>query len=171
MKIRTLLGLTVIGTAVYAHKANGGEFSVRSMKDSLQRLWMGVRGKAGELEARVTEATGQKPNDQKPNDQKPNDQSKHTQGSQNQSSQNPGSQNQGSQNQGNQADPDRKGNTDHARPAIKSAPPVAPTPPRDARGRVIGAPDLIPETPRNGIDEDGRNDPNGSMPGGLGRVR
>ena len=31
MKIRTLLGLTIIGSAIYAHKRHGGEFTVVAM--------------------------------------------------------------------------------------------------------------------------------------------
>ena len=55
MKIRTLLGLTVIGSAVYAHKRNGGEFSFESMKKSLQDLWTGIRGKANDAKAKAAE--------------------------------------------------------------------------------------------------------------------
>jgi hypothetical protein len=48
MKIRTLLGLTVIGSAVYAHKRHGGEFTVASMQNSLRDLWAGIRGEASD---------------------------------------------------------------------------------------------------------------------------
>ena len=61
MKIRTLLGLTVIGSAVYAHKRNGGEFSIDSMKKSLSDLWSGIRGKAGEVKAKATELADKVP--------------------------------------------------------------------------------------------------------------
>ena len=61
MKIRTLLGLTVIGSAVYAHKRNGGDFSVESMKKSLSDLWAGIRGKAGEVKAKATELADKVP--------------------------------------------------------------------------------------------------------------
>jgi hypothetical protein len=55
MKIRTLLGLTVIGSAAYAHKRNGGEFTVESMKKSLHDLWSGIQGKASDVKARAAE--------------------------------------------------------------------------------------------------------------------
>lgn len=48
MKIRTLLGLTIIGSAIYAHKQNGGELSVASVQKSLRDLWAGIRGKAND---------------------------------------------------------------------------------------------------------------------------
>jgi hypothetical protein len=61
MKIRTLLGLTVIGSAVYAHKRNGGEFSVESMKKSLHDLWSGIQGKASDVKAKAAELADKMP--------------------------------------------------------------------------------------------------------------
>jgi hypothetical protein len=55
MKTRTLLGLTVIGSAIYAHKRNGGEFTLESMKKSLQDLWGGIRGKVNDAKATAAE--------------------------------------------------------------------------------------------------------------------
>ena len=46
MKIRTMLGLAVIGGAAYAHKQRGGEFTVESIKQSLDELWQGIQRKA-----------------------------------------------------------------------------------------------------------------------------
>jgi ElaB/YqjD/DUF883 family membrane-anchored ribosome-binding protein len=57
MKIRTLLGLTVIGSAAYAHKRHGGTFSVESMKQSLQDLWTGIQGRASDAKAKAAELT------------------------------------------------------------------------------------------------------------------
>jgi len=62
MKIRTLLGLTVIGSAVYAHKRNGGDLSIESMKKSLSDLWSGIHGKAREVTAKATELADKLPN-------------------------------------------------------------------------------------------------------------
>src|SRR4029079_4690452 len=64
-KIRTLLGLTVIGTALYAHKRNGGEFTVESMKKSLNDLWSGIQGKAGEVKARAAQLADEIPDKMK----------------------------------------------------------------------------------------------------------
>jgi len=61
MKIRTLLGLTVIGSAAYAHKRNGGDFSVESMKKSLHDLWAGIQGKASEVKAKAAELADKAP--------------------------------------------------------------------------------------------------------------
>lgn len=61
MKIRTLLGLTVIGSAVYAHKRNGGEFSVESIKKSLHDLWSGIQGKASDVKAKAAELADKVP--------------------------------------------------------------------------------------------------------------
>jgi hypothetical protein len=65
MKIRTLLGLTVIGTALYAHKRNGGEFTVESMKKSLNDLWSGIQGKAGDVKARAAQLADEIPDKMK----------------------------------------------------------------------------------------------------------
>jgi len=61
MKIRTLLGLTIIGSAVYAHKRNGGEFSVESMKKSLRDLWSGIQGKASDVKEKAAELADKVP--------------------------------------------------------------------------------------------------------------
>lgn len=61
MKIRTLLGLTVIGSAIYAHKRNGGDFTVESMKKSLNDLWSGIQGKARDVKARAEELADKAP--------------------------------------------------------------------------------------------------------------
>lgn len=57
MKIRTLLGLTVVGSAVYAHKRNGGDFSVESIRKSFRDLWSGIQGKASDAKAKAAELT------------------------------------------------------------------------------------------------------------------
>jgi len=54
MKIRTLLGLTIIGSAAYAHKRNGGKFNLESMKRSLQDLWTGFRGEISDAKSELT---------------------------------------------------------------------------------------------------------------------
>ena len=61
MKIRTLLGLTVIGSAAYAHKRNGGEFTVESMKKSLHDLWSGIQGTASDVKAKAAELADKVP--------------------------------------------------------------------------------------------------------------
>jgi hypothetical protein len=61
MKIRTLLGLTVIGSAIYAHKRNGGEFSVESIRKSLHDLWSGIQGKASDVKAKAAELADKVP--------------------------------------------------------------------------------------------------------------
>jgi len=61
MKIRTLLGLTVIGSAVYAHRRNGGDFTLDSMKKSLTDLWSGIRGKASDVKAKAAELADKVP--------------------------------------------------------------------------------------------------------------
>ena len=61
MKFRTLLGLTIIGSAAYAHKRNGGDFSVESMKKGLQDLWTGIRGKATDATAKAAELVDKAP--------------------------------------------------------------------------------------------------------------
>jgi hypothetical protein len=61
MKIRTLLGLTIIGSAVYAHKRHGGEFSVESVKKSFRDLWSGIQGKAMDVKAKAAELADKVP--------------------------------------------------------------------------------------------------------------
>ncbi|MGE0871510.1 MAG: hypothetical protein AB7P03_23325 [Kofleriaceae bacterium] len=46
MKIRTMFGLGLLGTALYAHKRRGGDMSLESMKDSAKALWRGIQNKA-----------------------------------------------------------------------------------------------------------------------------
>lgn len=61
MKIRTLLGLTVLGSAAYAHRRNGGEFTIESMKKSWNDLWSGIRSKATDVKARAEQLTDKRP--------------------------------------------------------------------------------------------------------------
>jgi hypothetical protein len=49
VKLRTIIGLSLVGTALYAHKQRGGEFTVDSMKDSLKSLWNGIQNKAADV--------------------------------------------------------------------------------------------------------------------------
>lgn len=53
MKIRTMLGLTFLGTALYAHKRRGGEFTVDSLKESLGDLWRGIQNKTSNVKDKV----------------------------------------------------------------------------------------------------------------------
>jgi hypothetical protein len=46
MKIRTMLGLGLIGTALYAHKRHGGEMTIDSFKKSLLSLWKAIQNDA-----------------------------------------------------------------------------------------------------------------------------
>jgi hypothetical protein len=49
MKMRTMLGLAAIGGALYMHKRRGGEFSLESIKQSLNDLWSAITAKAAEV--------------------------------------------------------------------------------------------------------------------------
>lgn len=57
MKIRTMLGLGLLGTAVYAHKQRGGEFTLDSVKNSFNDLWKFIQNKAGEMKDKAGELT------------------------------------------------------------------------------------------------------------------
>jgi hypothetical protein len=48
MKIRTMLNLAAVGTILYFHRRNGGEFTVESAKQSLKDLWDAIGKKADE---------------------------------------------------------------------------------------------------------------------------
>ena len=50
MKIRNMIGLALIGTAVYAHKQRGGEFTVESFKQSFRDLVNAIQNKADRVE-------------------------------------------------------------------------------------------------------------------------
>jgi hypothetical protein len=43
MKIRNMLGLTLLGTALYAHKQRGGELTIDSFKKSLKDLLLAIK--------------------------------------------------------------------------------------------------------------------------------
>ena len=49
MKIRTMLGLSAIGGALYLHRKHGGEWTVDSFKQSLNDLWSGVEARSKEI--------------------------------------------------------------------------------------------------------------------------
>ena len=49
MKTRTILGLGLIGTAIYAHKQHGGDLSFDSVKKSLTDLWKAMQNKASNM--------------------------------------------------------------------------------------------------------------------------
>ncbi|MDB4954003.1 MAG: hypothetical protein JWO36_1572 [Myxococcales bacterium] len=53
MKIRTMLGLGLIGTAIYAHKQRGGEMTIDSFKQSLNDLWLAIQNKASDARGRA----------------------------------------------------------------------------------------------------------------------
>ena len=55
IKIRTLVGLGVVGAAVYAHRRHGGDMSMASMKRSMRDLWAGIQNKSHEVKARAEE--------------------------------------------------------------------------------------------------------------------
>ena len=58
MKIRTMLGLTLVGGALYAHKKHGGELTLDSFKKSFQDLFAGTQAKVGEAKDKVEELAG-----------------------------------------------------------------------------------------------------------------
>ena len=53
MKIRTMLGLALIGTAVYAHKQRGGEMTLDSFKQSFRDLIGAIQNKAEKVETKA----------------------------------------------------------------------------------------------------------------------
>ncbi|MGE0550150.1 MAG: hypothetical protein AB7O24_26040 [Kofleriaceae bacterium] len=59
MKIRTMFGLGLLGTALYAHKKRGGDMSIDSMKDSMKALWAGIQNKAIDAKDKVENLTEQ----------------------------------------------------------------------------------------------------------------
>src|SRR4051812_46981727 len=50
MKIRNMFGLALIGTAAYAHKQHGGEFTLESIKQSFRDLFDAIQNKADRVE-------------------------------------------------------------------------------------------------------------------------
>jgi hypothetical protein len=61
MKMRTMLGLAAIGGALYVHKRRGGEFTVDSIKRSLNELWSAVTAKAAEVSDAIERDTAHQP--------------------------------------------------------------------------------------------------------------
>lgn len=55
MTIRTMLGLTLLGGALYAHKRHGGEFTVDSMMRSLKNLWTAMQNKASDVKDKAAQ--------------------------------------------------------------------------------------------------------------------
>lgn len=53
MKIRTMLGLGLVGTAIYAHKQRGGEMTIDSFKQSLNDLVKAIQNKASDVKDRA----------------------------------------------------------------------------------------------------------------------
>ena len=49
MKIRTMLGLSAIGGALYLHRKHGGEWTIESFKESLRDLWAGMQERSKEI--------------------------------------------------------------------------------------------------------------------------
>ena len=55
IKIRTLVGLGLVGAAVYAHRRHGGDLSFASIKRSMRDLWAGIQNKSLEVKERAEE--------------------------------------------------------------------------------------------------------------------
>ena len=51
MKIRTMLGLAVVGGLVYLHRKRGGDWTLESFKDSALQLWHGIEASAEKAKA------------------------------------------------------------------------------------------------------------------------